>query len=238
MRHADSGLLSPAVEALYKASCLKALWSIATLSARHTPLNLPLHEFAYQLPLWTRSPSPSRSNTCDFVDNHLPAVQAVICWCILCSFDVLFRNLKSDLKGCKADATTPCFLSAGAVQSALRRMLEHSQDFHTTLRHMSRNFNRIGGLISVKDANKLEVLANASLLDPVPWFQNVWSFINDSEDYWNNARHSILSGFLGGSLSPRDRPNTIYQFDSTLNILRCVLPPPSALQTKNYAELL
>ncbi|KAJ7658014.1 hypothetical protein B0H17DRAFT_1213327 [Mycena rosella] len=98
--------------------------------------------------------------------------------------------------------------------------------------------NLKGGLISAGDANQLQVLANASLqIDPGLWIQNVWSFVNDSEDYWDNARHSILSGFLGASLSPYDRPNTIYKFNPTLEILRDFWPPPTGLQTGNYVEL-
>ncbi|KAJ7665742.1 hypothetical protein B0H17DRAFT_285885 [Mycena rosella] len=118
-------------------------------------------------------------------------------------------------------------------------MLEHSQDFHATLHHMSPNLKMISGLISAEGASQLQVLAHASLLDPVVWIKNVWSFVNDSEDYWDSARHNILSGFLDGSLSLYNRPNTVYKFDSTLKIFQTnKLPPPSALQTKNYAELL
>ncbi|KAJ7496583.1 hypothetical protein FB451DRAFT_1455854 [Mycena latifolia] len=54
MRYSDSGLFKTDVELRCKVSCLKALWSIGTLSdsEKDALLNLPLHGLARQLAAW------------------------------------------------------------------------------------------------------------------------------------------------------------------------------------------
>ncbi|KAJ7672095.1 hypothetical protein B0H17DRAFT_1141254 [Mycena rosella] len=238
MRHSDSALLAPDVAVRYKNSCVRALWSICTLSERGTPLNLPLHGLVHQLAYWSQPPSPSNTKTPEDRDplaNHLYTLQAVLDWCTLCSFDVVFQDVKSAIQNCEADVE-PQYLDA--LRSGLNRLLSLSQVFSRIFHNFEVGVHhKNSGLINEYNVSELSA-APSVFLDSLPWLQKVRSFINDSENYWDDARHTILCGFLEEALSKPDHPERLYEFDSTVGILQFQLSPPSALHIQNYAGLL
>ncbi|KAJ7766490.1 hypothetical protein DFH07DRAFT_343479 [Mycena maculata] len=77
MCHSDSGLLTPEAEFRLKVSCLKALWSIATLSSQGSQLNLPLRALVDRLERWMQlslgHPSSDRDFKRELLDNTLGA---------------------------------------------------------------------------------------------------------------------------------------------------------------------
>ncbi|KAJ7162494.1 hypothetical protein C8R46DRAFT_1104841 [Mycena filopes] len=52
MQYGNSGVLDPTAEVRYKTVCLKALWTICTISEKETPLKLPFAALGGQLDHW------------------------------------------------------------------------------------------------------------------------------------------------------------------------------------------
>ncbi|KAJ6534021.1 hypothetical protein DFH09DRAFT_123268 [Mycena vulgaris] len=134
MRHSHSGLLAPDVELRYKIACLKALWSICTLSTEDASLHLPFHALsAQQLGVWDYWSPRSINVRHRELHKYMFPARALLGWSMLRSFDILTQNLKSDLQKLEADVQVGSVGSFDAVRMALDRMLQDSWNFSIVL---------------------------------------------------------------------------------------------------------
>ncbi|KAJ7496565.1 hypothetical protein FB451DRAFT_1385959 [Mycena latifolia] len=231
MHHSDSGLLAPDIEFCHKVSCLKALWTICTLSDKSAPLNLPLHSLARQLEHWHwNQPRNQNDRKALFRDleKHTCPARAVLAWSILCSFDTFMQRLIFDLQKCEADMTTGSMISFDAVRTELNQVLEASLDFSLV------SWMDSGSIISEEDVRQLSASIPSTSDDAPAWLQKALFFLDRSEDYWNDARHTLLSGFLHECLRQSNMPVNLYEFHNTLELLQFRLASPSALGMERY----
>ncbi|KAJ7478625.1 hypothetical protein B0H11DRAFT_2424034 [Mycena galericulata] len=241
MRHSDSDLLAPDVRIRYRISCLKALWNICTLTERGARSNLPLRALAHQLHEWLTSTDIWTMSGQQVIADpnhrelmqHLPAVQAVFNTCILFAVDILLQDLKRGLHKFKVDVGTGSFKVSDRVLGEMVRILRDLTSLYPPL------FRSLPNECYLKAGDLLKRLcAGISPLDAFSWFQDMQTWINNSEDHWNNTRHSILCAFLSAYLD-RSENSKLFTYQSTLEILlRGLLLPPSVQQTEHYLSLL
>ncbi|KAJ7750139.1 hypothetical protein DFH07DRAFT_1062235 [Mycena maculata] len=231
MRYSDSSLLTPEVEFRLNVSCLKALWSIGTLSQKSTRLNLPLDALAKQLSEWVAKWVPKHTSSdqdfrCELL-NYLDSTQAVIRCCILSSFDVLLQYSKSDLQKCEADAAagrSPSLDTLVTLRNGLRQLVRENPTNH----FLSLRFSR--GLSFM--------FTDAPLTRVVSWLKNAQTLLNDYDTFLNDYRHGVIYTFLRASLSSSERRPILYEFHHTLRALLSDLSAPSAYSVGKYSDLL
>ncbi|KAJ7507254.1 hypothetical protein B0H11DRAFT_1970923 [Mycena galericulata] len=232
MRHSDSGLLPPDVEFRHKVSCVKALWSICILAERGTPLNFPMHALSRQIAEWISSGDPS-----DELRGYLVAAQAVLNWCILCSFDSLIQGFKEGLEKCLSDKAAGRVFTFGVLRIGLDRMLEDSRAF--SISHVWNHYlhSENDSLIDEGFVEQLAESIPTPLCEATPWFEKLRAFLHDSQNFWDDARHTILHTLLLQSLLGPDEGSTIHELGPTLQMLRNQLTLPSASRMKTYLDL-
>ncbi|KAJ7478606.1 hypothetical protein B0H11DRAFT_1279160 [Mycena galericulata] len=238
MRHSDSGLLPHDIKLTYKVACIKALWNICTLAERGAPLNLPIHPLARQLAEWASS-SSDRDTSRELRD-YIAVGQAALDWCILCSFDSLIQGCKGNLERCLSDAAAGQVFAFDTLRIGLDRLLEDARAFSISYFSGLEFYRWQNDLLIDEDvASQLNASVSPSLSEAMPWFQNVGTFLHESENCWDTARHTILHAFLSRSQSfhQPDERNTIYAFDATFQMLRTQLTPPSAPRMETYLDL-
>ncbi|KAJ7478628.1 hypothetical protein B0H11DRAFT_2028071 [Mycena galericulata] len=209
MRRSDSGLLPPEVAFRHKVSCLKALWSICTLSKRGAQLNLSVHALTLLLASWqlrwARSLGNGDSRDRDFdsqLGTYLPAVRAVLYRCILSFSDLRLQRLK---KTCEAEITAERMFNLDDAGAELNQELEEFRQYQ------------------LYDATYHHTIANLideqSVVEAPSWSQKL-RFFFETENYWHDVGHQIIYEFLRLSLSSAGEPYTVYEFRSTLKLLQ------------------
>ncbi|KAJ7133704.1 hypothetical protein C8R43DRAFT_643626 [Mycena crocata] len=242
MQHSDSGLLTPEVELRQKITCLKAFWTIAMLFERDKPFNLPSVALMGPLLRWEQwsppSTAPNDRNSNGELCRYLPAAKSIINWCILRTFEVHFQNVKSELQKCELDIAAGRFSSEG-IRTALNRMVEYSRCISAELKRRPFYGNNIDlKLLDKETAEQISAGVPTSCERAAPWLTEIRTFLINSKNYWNDARHEIIHDFLRASIPSPHQPNTPYQFNSTLEIVRIQLAPPSNFWMENYGDLL